>query len=308
MAAQTIKQLLAVPCVARNPGLAGAKVDGCGCATCRAAASAWQANRTRLIAYGQWRPFVDAEPVRQHIRTLMTAGVGHARVATLAGVGVGTVSRILYGAPGRPPTRRIRPHIADALLAVTPTSANLADGAHVDATGTRRRMQAMARAGWSIADQARRLGREVRNHTHCLNYDKVTAVTARAVAALYDELYWQVPPDSPTKKRTITWATKRGWLPPQAWVDDIDDPAAQPNMGAPKDSEPDLELVCKAVGGEATWGQLNRAERVAVCRRLLASGLGRNAIARRVRASDTVIGDFLRANGLVAANPDSRGA
>lgn len=96
----------------------------------------------------------------------------------------------------------------------------------VDATGTRRRIRALMRIGWSLHEQARRLGVAVQSlsRTH-RQRDHVLLSTAQKVAALYDEL--SMTPGTCVRARNH--AERRNWPPPLAWDDDeIDDPAAQP--------------------------------------------------------------------------------
>ena len=107
-----------------------------------------------------------------------------------------------------------------------------------DATGTRRRIQALMRCGWSMSLLATRLGQPrqvLRAKLHVRG--RVTPATAAAVRALYDEL-WDRPPPAGTRfeRRAATmarrYATERGWVPPLAWDEDaIDDPAAVPADG-----------------------------------------------------------------------------
>lgn len=209
--------------------------SGCHCTDCTAANRAFEANRQRQIAYGRWQPYVDAAPVRAHLRALAAAGIGRRRVASLTGLSGSVISRITYGGPGdRPPTARVRPATAAKILAVKPSLDSLGDKAVVDATGTRRRLQALVANGHSQARIGGRLGITPQNFTSTINGDRVTAATARAVVRLYDEL-WNVPPDESTHRRRIAASRARnvarakGWPPPMAWDDDdIDDPAAGP--------------------------------------------------------------------------------
>ena len=196
-------------------------------------------NRNRLVAYGRWQPFVDAEPVRQHIRMLMSYGIGWQRVCKLASVSNGGVSRILYGAPheGGAPTKRVRTVTADKILAVKPVFEHLAPMARVDGTGTRRRLQALIANGWPQL----RLGEEMGIKHHRLIWDHVrqdvvAADTARRVHDLYEQL-WNVDPETRgVSARFAAEARARaaanGWVPPGAWDDDyIDSPAATPDIG-----------------------------------------------------------------------------
>ena len=107
-----------------------------------------------------------------------------------------------------------------------------------DAAGTRRRLQALVRGGWSLGLMSARLGctRQVLRLT-LHRSERVTAATAGAVRELYDELWDQPPPEGTRfEKRAATmarrYARERGWVPPLAWDDDeIDDPAAVPAPG-----------------------------------------------------------------------------
>jgi transcriptional regulator with XRE-family HTH domain len=217
--------------------------SGCRCAPCRAAGAAWQRNRHRQQAYGRWQPYVDAEPARAHVRELMAAGLGCSRVAELAGVNRRMIGHLLYGAPhkGAPPTRRIRPRHAAALLAVQPTLDVLADGALTDATGTRRRLRALAALGWPANHLAHQLGMNPVPVRTLMRGDRqrVTAATARKVAALYDRL-WNTPGPSET---TSARAARTGWPVPLAWDDEsIDDQAARPATPTAKGGQRSLEL------------------------------------------------------------------
>jgi hypothetical protein len=214
----------------------------------------------------------------------MDAGLGWQRIADIAGVSTGVVSRILYGDPDRP-CNRVRKEAADALLAVQATPETLANAALVDATGTCRRTQALAALGWSLTEQARRLGRTVHNHKYVLTNNQVTRRTAQMVAHLYDELSTKTPPPSPIVTRTKKWAQSNGWAPPLAW-DDIDDPNEQPNFGDPnsRDNDYDEITVALAVDGRLTYAQLNahRPDLVEAVRRL-ARTLGDLEIAHLLR-------------------------
>lgn len=211
------------------------KVDGCRCQPCRDGETRYRANRSRAIAYGTWQPYVDAEPVRQHIVALNEFGIGWIRLAQLAGVPRGVVSKLLYGDPKRNmgPSKRLLPKNANALLAIEPTLDNLADRAYTDGTGTRRRLQALVAAGWPQTRIAERIG--IQNFNTTIRGDQpVCASTARAAIALYDQLWRADPRDHGVRDyvvaRTRRIAAEHRWAPVGAWDDDtIDDPAAFPD-------------------------------------------------------------------------------
>lgn len=214
------------------------KTPGCRCGACTAANRAAMAHRERQRVYGRWQPYVDAGEAREHVRMLGAAGLGWKRAGALAGVSNGAMSKLLYGGPGgRPPSRRIRPETAAALLAVRPASGTLGSAALTDATGTRRRLQALVTIGWPKSRLAARLGMLPANFGDVMTRDQVTAGTARAVAALYDELWDTAPAEGSHREkigasRARNYARARGWVPPLAWDDDaIDDPGAVPAGG-----------------------------------------------------------------------------
>ncbi|WP_328336814.1 hypothetical protein [Streptomyces violaceus] len=220
----------------RPHGNAKYHLENCRCPVCCKAARDYENNRYRAIAYGRWQPYVDAEPVRQHVRALGEFGVGWMRVAKLAGVSTGGVSKLLYGdgPRGLAPTKRVRPETALKLLAVEPTLDNLGDRTVIDGTGTRRRLQALVYAGWTQSELARRMQMDRGNFGRTIVSDLVEAATVRTARALYDEL-WRldpveagVPAHRATAARQI--AVGRGWAPVGAWDDDrIDDPNAWPD-------------------------------------------------------------------------------
>lgn len=210
------------------------KYHGCKCQTCYDGFRAYQRTRHRRRGYGTWQPFVDAEPVREHIQHLRGAGLSIARIAEAAGLPVPTIARYLYGCDGRPPTRRARPETAAAVLAVT---ADAATPGRVPLAGTRRRIQALAAAGWPTLAVAERAGmnrRTIRDIASGRYRDGVYASTAATIARVYREL---VPLD-PTRHgvrdwvavKTRRWAAGNGWHGPLAWGEDIDDPAAEPEL------------------------------------------------------------------------------
>lgn len=211
---------------------------GCKCDACRKTSRDYTNNRVRLIAYGRWQPYVDAEPVRAHIRMLATYGIGIQRTRVLAGMSNGCMSRLLYGrGEQRGPSKRIRTETADRVLAIRPSLDLAAPSALVDGTGTRRRLQGLVAVGWPQIDLARRSGIDrmtVNSQLH-LN-TPVRAATARTVRDLYEQL-WNVDPctcgvGERWAKEAHELATLKGWVPPAAWDDDyIDSPAATPDVG-----------------------------------------------------------------------------
>lgn len=157
----------------------------------------------------------------------------------------------------------------------------------VDATGTRRRLRALAVMGWNSVDIAAKLGIT----KQCVEQwrKRETAVfttTHRRIAALYDELSMIPGPSPISRKRAIG----EGWAPPLAWDDDnIDDPTALPS-GIPAgryeacDIE-DVELVAASNDPWETAAARLGTNRDALERRLHRAGR-RDLIARFYRNSE----------------------
>lgn len=219
-------------------------LDKCRCHPCKDANTVYERNRIKQHAYGRFNTFVDAEPVRDHIKALQAAGMGLKQIvaATNGEFSQGAMTRLMYGRLKKEtnrqegPSRRIRTEHANALLAVRATTNTIAGGALIDGTGTRRRLQALIAIGWSQTRLAERMGYALRNFNYMLHGKRsVTVATHRKVLALYDDL-WDTPPTARNRwelgaiNRTITYARTHGWVPPLAWDDDtIDDPEATPH-------------------------------------------------------------------------------
>lgn len=123
--------------------------------------------------------------------------------------------------------KRVMPRTLARVLAVHPELDNRKD-AYVDATGSARRLQALAVNGWPSRNLAKRLGhKDPMTIQHVAN-GKTPTIRLRtkdAIRHLFDEL-WDQPGPS---KRTASIAKARGWLPALAWDDDlIDRPEHEP--------------------------------------------------------------------------------
>lgn len=255
------------------------KCHSCKCPPCAKAGRDYTNRRYRLIAYGRWQPFVDAEPVRAHVRMLSSYGIGMPQVRVLSGVSGGSFSRLFYGRGAQAPSRRVRMETADRIFSVKPSLDAVAPNALVDNTGTQRRLQALIAIGWHQRELARRLGLD-RNAVHeRIHLSSPTyGSTARAVRDLYEQL-WNVIPES--QGIAERWAAEaralakaKGWVPPGAWDDDyIDSPAAKPDTGTEV-----AQYV--ALNEDATWlmnhqgyTQAQAAQRLGVTREHLARAM-----------------------------------
>jgi hypothetical protein len=198
-----------------------------GTARERAMRARWARRRRKAIAYGTWQPFVDPEPVREHVRSLRAFGLSFEAIATMAGEHPSALSTLMQEANSAYLTQ-IRPERAQAYLAVRFDLDAVPDQHRVAGVGTARRIGALMRIGYSGADIARRLDVTLQAVAQYRNRPRLAAATARRVRDLYDEL-WDTPGRS---VKAIRWAERHGWAPPLAWDDDtIDDPSAEPNVG-----------------------------------------------------------------------------
>jgi hypothetical protein len=222
-------------CFLRGPGPGTG--PGCKCRKCSAAHYTYNTGRERAIIRGQWQPFTDAEPVREHIRSLTAAGLTEKNVADLAGVAQGSVFHLMHGTKGSPPGRKIRREAAAKLLAIRAVADAIPAASVMPSAGTVRRLQALVAIGWPMSWLASRLGMKRSNLWALMRGTQVRAATAAAVRELYGEL-WGTPPAQGTpreqsvSRQAVAFAARRGWAPAMAWDDDaIDDPAATPASG-----------------------------------------------------------------------------
>jgi hypothetical protein len=271
-------------------------LDRCRCLPCAAANSQYENDRSRRIAYGRGA-YVDAGPARAHVLALRGQGMGLKQVAKVSGVPHGGLWKLVYGGPGqRPPSRRIRAATEQRLLAVRAEISTLAGGAIVDATGTHRRVQALVAVGWSQSKISARIGMTRGHFGKMMHAQAVSARTARAIAAVYDELWNQLPPRDAHKQkvaysRAVNFARARRWAPPLAWDDNIDDPTAQPH-------EVDADLVVldevaieRRIAGEKV--RLTPAEQLECVRRMTARGWPVTRISERLNRSGTWVRELL---------------
>lgn len=201
--------------------------DGCRCPDCSAAAARYDKRRAYARHRGTWDGLVPVDAARAHGRAVVAAGVTVQQIAASTGIPLSTLGHILYSTKAR----RTRASREAAILAVPLTP----PPRMVDATGTRRRLQALMRLGYNRPQLARELGVIVVTVYRWMTEDQVTPAAAAKVSALYDRL-WQTLPvertsrDKHTAARARNWAISRGWSSPLAWDDDaIDDPSALPD-------------------------------------------------------------------------------
>lgn len=194
------------------------------------------ASRRHMIGYQS--SFVDAEPVRLHVKHLNAAGVGNRRICELTGLQRSVLASLINGKARKghkePPSRQVSRRTAEKILAVEiPDTTTLlrvvAGGERVPGIGTARRLRALVAIGYTQSYLADRIGWRETNLPTLLDDSPVSAATARKVAALFNELQMTPGPSDRSRRR----AQRHGWAPPLAWDEDsIDDPAAQPVTSA----------------------------------------------------------------------------
>jgi hypothetical protein len=213
--------------------------DHCRCTDCTAANTAASRTATRERIYGRWQPYVDAGPVREHIAVLRAAGIGVERIARLAGMSVSHIRDLAAQRRGdSTATRRVRPSTATRILAIAIDDAHLAQYSRVDATGTRRRLQALIAIGWPTELLAAQLGRRPNSLCRSMTGESVTARTAHDVATLFEQLWNNRPPRTTSEQRAAADAARahaagRGWLPPLAWTTSTPTPHRRQGPPAP---------------------------------------------------------------------------
>ncbi|GLP64250.1 hypothetical protein TUSST3_08700 [Streptomyces sp. TUS-ST3] len=166
---------------------------------------------------------VDAGPARAHLATLRQT---HTWQSIAAATGIAQ-SNLFYIADGTRATIHRDTH--DAILAATPKP-KPADTLHIDATGSRRRLQALMTVGHSVRYIARecRIAKD-RAHDIALGLQPtVRADVAERIADAYKRLAFRPAPVNKFTSRTRNLSAARGFHGPLAW-NDIDDPNEQPD-------------------------------------------------------------------------------
>ncbi len=283
--------------------------DRCRCTACRRANTLAARERTTAIAYGTWTGLVDAGPARAHVQKLREAGLSLKHLAALANVGRGTLDALIYGDPSRqlPPTARVHAKTEERLLAVHFDITALPDTARIPATGSRRRLQALAVLGWSIPRLASHTSLSQRTLRTALTGKSLSAATALQIAALYEQLRGRRPParDDDEGEAAIAEARRAreaGWRPPLAWDDidtDPDDPATEPGPARTGATVLDEIAIERAMSGEPVT--LTAAECQEAVARLTARGRSAQRICELLHLSHRAVARMRTSCGTSAA-------
>jgi hypothetical protein len=212
--------------------------------------NAYRRDRRRAENEGTWQPLVDAKPVRDHLLALQAAGIGAHRVAVLADLPYQTVREFLHHSYGHRRARRSRtsPETATKILAV---SAAATLPGFVDATASRRRIQALVAKGWPMTQLGPRLGLNAKHVQKITTQRYVYHYTATAVEEAYDTLRTLRPERRGVDRRSADMARRRAasrrWPTPEYWDDFADligDPDFVPEYG---------RLRAEVIAEDAAW-------------------------------------------------------
>lgn len=261
-------------------------LDQCRCEPCTVASREAEAWRRRQRAYGRYDKYVDAGPVRDHVRELMAAGMGLKRIIAVTGIPSGTLWKLVYGKHkpdgSRSPSKRVTRETAEKILGTKPDLAAGALSSPEAADEARTRLRSLVALGWSMRNIAGRLGVESGNQFPLFHGERVfTCGRVAEIDALFNELSMSIPPHATHRERQVfsrskNYAAARGWLPPLALEDvtgvEVDD------------TELDEVAVQRRLSGD-TSVSLNRAERAAVVREAFAAGWSYNQIETRAGIS-----------------------
>jgi hypothetical protein len=197
-----------------------------------------QARRRRLQALGQWQPYVDAEPVRQHLRKVNAVGMSYPAIADRLGLPqANSLQHVLWGRGTPEPGQKVKRETAELILSFWPSLEDFPEHALIDATGTRRRVEALAVRGWARHLVAARIGVNIKYFRKAVGRQRVSARLARGVAEAYDAWWDQDPLEHgvplSSVSRVLADAARGSFHGPLSWDDDtIDDPSAVPMTDA----------------------------------------------------------------------------
>jgi hypothetical protein len=181
---------------------------------------------------------VEATPVRTHLRVLSELGWGAQAISKETGVPVSVIDKIAYPVNGVP-QKSVRADNAARIIAFNPTTKrDKFDGTKresIDATGSRRRIQALVALGFSYRMLAEYTGHHPSYFKDLTEAKRISHQRAAKIFELYERLWNKIPlPDTTAEKKSVALAKsaalKKGWLPPMAWDDGgIDNPDYDPN-------------------------------------------------------------------------------
>lgn len=212
---------------------------GCRCRLCTTAIT--EATRKRRYLRDTGRGTLrDPARAAAHIDQLRATGMQDAAVRDACKICPDVMYRIARG------QGRIHYTVEARILAVpVPGPTGGRNGAHIDATGTRRRLRALAADGWTASELARRLGKN-KQYVVYLQLGHGGGKVRRWLADEVRDLHTQlrglspesggIPPARAEAARAD--AALKGWLGLGYWDDDeIDNPAFVPAVEYPENRD-----------------------------------------------------------------------
>ncbi|MFG3170621.1 hypothetical protein [Streptomyces sp. NPDC048200] len=205
---------------------------------------------------------VDATQTRAHLERLTARGWTYQQIAAATGLDSSTFGVILSGR-----YRKVAHHTAESILAVRLDQTPPIPRGLTDATGTRRRLQALMVLGYPLPGIAQQIGVSYFSllQTAGGKWSAVRTPTAEKVARVYRRLAAVPAPPTRAAELVRNEAMARGWVGPLAW-DSIDDPACEPEaceVVQPRHVHPDdvSELAGRGLDDREIGRRLGVSER-----------------------------------------------
>lgn len=205
---------------------------------------------------------VDATQTRHHLERLTALGWTYQQIAAATGLDSTTMSVIRSGR-----YQRVARNTAVTILAIRLDQKPPIPRGLTEATGTRRRLQALMVLGYPLPDVARLTGVSYNSlhQTAAGMWASVRTPTADKVKAVYRRLSLTPAPPTQYAEYARNEAMANGWYGPMAW-NDIDDPSCLPDPtepSAPRHVHPDdvAELAKRGLDDKAMGKRLGVSER-----------------------------------------------
>lgn len=216
---------------ARAYGRRRSNIPPCDCEPCIAARRRYGTRRHKLAALG--RPgYVPATRAVRHVQALIYAGVTWVEIVAGTGVSHGTLARLRRNDAT---DTTIQAATEAKILAFPLPAAKRPGEARMNGVGVRRRLQALAREGWTCADIAGQSTLSEENLRRLMRASRVTVATHDCVVALYARLENTPGPSVEAGRR----AERKGWPRPVDWYGlNIDDPETAPVIEAERRTRP----------------------------------------------------------------------
>jgi transcriptional regulator with XRE-family HTH domain len=187
----------------------------CRCIPCSAANRDYYRATAHLTTRNNWVP---AEPARRRVLLLKDAGLSVKAMAEMCGVSPSQLQFLIRGPKDRV-VQRVYASTLAALNAITyrdVAAVELPPGTFVDAATTRRQLQALTAAGWSMAAVARAAGLYRGTLIDILNGTGTREAMRLRIDAAYDQLHGTPPPSATMHERSAAGAARargaaNGW-------------------------------------------------------------------------------------------------